>query len=161
MTQLSIFGFSAPQPVVWQLFIDGAARNNPGPAGAGIYIVKNGSEVYKQGLFLGSKTNNQAEYLALLLGLLYVRTCMQPHDKLLIKSDSELLVRQLNGIYAIKNPELKRIAATIKELLSMIEYTLVHVRREENSVADLLANTGIDKKVPIPEDFLKVMACLL
>ncbi|MBA3954139.1 ribonuclease HI family protein [Candidatus Dependentiae bacterium] len=161
MNQLSIFSLLLPEPVVWQLFIDGAARNNPGPAGAGIYIIKNGVEFSKHGFFLGSKTNNQAEYLALLLGLLCLKTVMQPQDKLIIKSDSELLVRQLNGVYSIKNPELKRIATTIKELLSVLRYTLVHVRREENSVADCLANKGIDKKVPIDTDFLKVMDCLL
>lgn len=161
MKQLSIFPQLGTDAIVWHLFIDGAARNNPGPAGAGMYILKNGVEFSRHGFFLGNKTNNQAEYLALLLGILLLKAHMCPEDKVIIKSDSQLLVRQLTGMYAIKNPELKRIAATIKEMLSMLKYTLVHIRREENSVADCLANMGIDKKIPISKDFLKVMACLL
>ncbi len=97
------------EPGRWELYVDGAARNNPGPAGAGFYLLKNGVPVEEQGMFLGKKTNNQAEYLALLLGVYYAQRHMGPEDTLVIKADSELMVRQVQGIYKIKNQELARI----------------------------------------------------
>src|SRR5690349_12915959 len=104
-TNMSIFentDISASEPRKkiynhWKLFIDGAARNNPGKAGAGIYILKNDQEVCKEGFYLGVKTNNQAEYAALLVGLYYIKQYIEPHDHLDIISDSQLLVRQFNG----------------------------------------------------------------
>jgi ribonuclease HI len=153
MKQMLIFEPSK-HACVWELYVDGAARNNPGPAGAGVYLLKDGLPVVKEGFFLGSKTNNQAEYLALLLGLLYVKSHIGPHDKLVIKSDSELLVRQLSGIYSVKNKDLVRLHKHGKELLSGISYTIQHIPRAENKIADKLANQGIDKKIPIPQEFL-------
>ena len=97
MTQLKIFESEEieakkhPKEKIynhWKLFIDGAARNNPGPAGAGIYITKNDKPFKKDGYYLGKKTNNQAEYGALLVGLFYVTQHLEPHDHLDIISDS-------------------------------------------------------------------------
>lgn len=136
----------------WHLFVDGAARNNPGPAGAGVYVTKNGKPVIKEGFYLGSKTNNQAEYMALILGICQVRAQMQPHDKLRIFSDSELLIRQLEGRYAVKNKELKILFDRVKTMLFPIKHSVKHVLREQNAEADALANQGIDKKNPIPAD---------
>ncbi len=143
-------------PATWYLYIDGAARNNPGPAGAGIYLLKENTPVEEQGIFLGIKTNNQAEYLALLFGLLYARRHMAQGDKLVIKSDSQLLVRQLCGLYSIKNSHIQRLCAQIKEYLSGLNYTIEHIVREHNKSADKLANMGIDKKIPIPLEFVTV-----
>src|SRR5579872_1960103 len=94
---------------VWTLFVDGASRNNPGPSGAGMYIEKDGVLVIKDGYFLGIKTNNQAEYLALLLGLFMVAEHMHGKDQLRIISDSQLLVRQLMGVYKVRQPHLQRL----------------------------------------------------
>jgi ribonuclease HI len=154
MKQLSFFEDSAPttQAAAWHLFVDGAARNNPGPAGAGIYITKNGEPVIKQGFFLGNRTNNQAEYMALVLGLCQVRSLMQAQDKLHIFSDSELLIRQLQGRYAVKNKELRILFDRVKAMLVAIPHSVKHVMREQNTHADALANEGIDKKHPIPQD---------
>jgi ribonuclease HI len=152
MKQTSIFDvFPSAQ---WELSIDGAARNNPGPAGAGIYLIKDGTPIVKKGVFLGEKTNNQAEYLALLLGLLYVKAHINCSDTLTIKSDSQLLVRQLTGIYSVKNKDLLSLYTHIKQLLLGISAAIVHIPRTENKIADKLANEGIDKKVPIPNEFL-------
>ncbi len=140
----------------WELYVDGAARNNPGPAGAGFYLIKDGVPAEKQGMYLGKKTNNQAEYLALLLGLYYAQRHMQPGDMLTIKADSQLMVRQIQGVYKVKNPELARIYTVIKSLLDTVQYTIEHVRREENKVADKLANVGIDKKIRVPQELLVV-----
>jgi ribonuclease HI len=145
---------------LWELYIDGAARNNPGPAGAGIYLLKDGCSIVEEGFYLGTKTNNQAEYLALLLGVMYVKRYMQANDMLIIHSDSQLLVRQLMGIYAIKNVHIKLFCSAFKDLTHMLHYKIVHIRREKNVVADRLANNGIDKKSAIPQEFSKIMACL-
>lgn len=138
--------------IIWHLYVDGASRNNPGPAGAGIYVTKAGDPVIKQGFFLGTKTNNQAEYMALLLGLCQVKEHMQPFDVLTVFSDSELLIKQLQGHYAVKNPELRILYDRAYKLLATIPHTLRHVMREQNQEADALANEGIDKKHPVPQE---------
>lgn len=140
----------------WLLYIDGASRNNPGVAGAGIYLVKNSEPVLKKGIFLGIKTNNQAEYLSLLMGLLFAGKYIGPTDKLLIRSDSELLVRQVKGIYAVKNSNLRSLYCFAQELLSKFNYNIEHVLRANNKEADALANLAIDKKLPIPLEFLPI-----
>lgn len=140
----------------WELYVDGAARNNPGPAGAGFYLLKEGVPVEQQGMYLGKKTNNQAEYLALLLGIYYAQQHMGPDDSLTIKADSQLLVRQIQGQYRVKNPELARMHSVISGMLKALNFTIEHVRREHNKVADKLANTGIDKKIRVPQELLLV-----
>ncbi len=145
-----------PEPGRWELYVDGAARNNPGPAGAGFYLLKNGVSVEEQGMFLGKKTNNQAEYLALLLGIYYAQQHMGPRDTLVIKADSQLMVRQVQGIYKIKNKELARIHDAIRSMLNALNFKIQHVPREENKVADKLANIGIDKKIRVPHELLLV-----
>lgn len=140
----------------WELYVDGAARNNPGPAGAGLYLVKDGVPIEQRGMYLGKKTNNQAEYLALLLGVYYAEQHMGEADKLVIKSDSELLVRQISGVYKIKNPELARIYRNVRVLLDTLHYEIKHVPRELNKIADKLANMGIDKKIEVPSELLLV-----
>ena len=143
----------------WKLFVDGASRNNPGPSGAGIYILKNDFLVEKRGFFLGAKTNNQAEYLALLLGLFYVKKRMTTQDYLLIISDSQLLVRQLKGVYRVKNAGIQPMYAMVKKLLHGMIYDIEHVLREDNTNADAMANEGIDKKRSVPKEFLDLLAC--
>jgi ribonuclease HI len=145
-----------PESNRWELYVDGAARNNPGPAGAGFYLLKNGISIEEQGMFLGKKTNNQAEYLALLLGIYYAQQHMAPDDTLIIKADSELMVRQVQGIYKIKNRELARIYGMIRTMLNALHFKIQHIPREQNKVADKLANAGIDKKIPVPHELLRV-----
>ncbi|HBL98578.1 TPA: ribonuclease H [Candidatus Dependentiae bacterium] len=133
------------------LFIDGAARNNPGPAGAGICLKCGESMLFCEGFYLGSLTNNQAEYRALLLGLAAAQDFLAKGSKIVIFSDSELLVRQILGIYKVKKPELIVLYERAKQLLEFFEYTIRHVRREENKQADLMANKGVDSKKVVPE----------
>ncbi len=137
----------------WKLFVDGASRGNPGQAGAGVYLLKDGEKEYAHGFFLGKKTNNQAEYLALLLGVFQATKKMAPSDTLEIISDSQLLVRQIQGIYRVKNEELYKLHAKALDLLMPFSYTTKHVLRADNSLADALANEGVDKKIPVPHDF--------
>lgn len=141
----------------FKLFVDGASRNNPGRAGVGIYLLKDGQPVVKQGLFVGIKTNNQAEYLALLFGLLFVKEHISSSDMLLVISDSELMVKQLKGIYRVKNQDLQQLNLVARKLLVSLHFDINHVPREENSVADSLANLGIDRAIRVPETMLKIL----
>lgn len=135
----------------WTVFIDGASRNNPGSAGAGIYIIKDGEEVLKRGYYLGLKTNNQAEYLAAIIGLYHIKEVWQSGETIRLVSDSELVVKQLRGMYKVRHPELKPLhmlaSAMVKECHAQVE----HVLRTENVEADRMANQGINLKNPVPE----------
>lgn len=144
-------------PHYWKLFIDGASRKNPGKSGAGIYITKDGKKIFAQGYYLGIKTNNQAEYLALLLGILHVKELIGPQDLLLIVSDSQLLVRQLQGIYALRNPYIREVNQYARQLLIDISYDVQHVLRDQNTYADEQANKGIDTEHPIPSSFTMLL----
>jgi ribonuclease HI len=166
MKQLGLFDNEIPEPVHkktktcgsnWKLFIDGAARNNPGPAGAGIYILKDSEFFKKNGFYLGSKTNNQAEYFALLIGLFLLKKELQPGDTIHIISDSQLLIRQMKGEYKVKNPELKTLHTFAHHLLHELHAQLFHVLRIDNQEADAMANYGIDKKVKPPQAFITMI----
>ena len=149
--------------IFWHIFIDGAARGNPGPAGAGIYILDDKKKpVIKKGFYLGERTNNQAEYLALAIALFLlkkeVRKMKQEIPKIDFFSDSELLVKQMKGLYKIKNPILSLIKKLIDTMMPKeFSYSFTHVLRKENTNADKLANNGIDKKNKIPPEFLKIL----
>jgi ribonuclease HI len=130
-----------------RLRTDGAARGNPGPAGAGILIEDDqGIRVQARHKWLGQMTNNQAEYHALIEGLKAVKD-WKP-DRLEIYLDSKLVVEQIKGQYKIKEPELQKLYAQATQLLDGLQYEIKHVAREENRGADHLANMAIDEKVP-------------
>jgi len=142
----------------WQLFVDGASRNNPGPSGGGFCIFKNNEMVHQNGFFLGIKTNNQAEYLALLLGIFFLEPLQEAKDNVAIFADSELLVRQLNGIYKVKEPQLRQLHACAHQQLHELRATLSHVLRDKNKQADKMANLGIDSKIAPPDAFLQKLS---
>ncbi|MFA4874957.1 MAG: ribonuclease HI family protein [bacterium] len=124
---------------------DGAARGNPGPAGAGAVLSSPGGELVAEvSEYLGEMTNNQAEYRALLLALEEARR--HGATRLEIYADSELMVRQLRGEYKVKNEGLKPLHREIlRHLREVGRYTIEHVPREKNSHADALANKAIDE----------------
>lgn len=132
--------------MTWTLFTDGGSRGNPGPAGAGIVLEDpSGRTVYAVGLYLGSMTNNAAEYRALLAGL--EEAVRREVRGLRVVSDSELIVRQINGQYRVKSADLLPLYEQVKALLRRIPAaTVVHVRREENQRADALVNRALDAK---------------
>ena len=144
-------------PRHWHLYTDGASRGNPGPAGLGAVLMRDGKVVAKKGCHAGKRTNNQAEYLALLLGLYLVQEHAKPNDQLSVFADSELLVRQMLGAYKVRNEALKPLQQCAYQLLMPYEYGVYHIYREENQLADDCANAGIDKKVPLPTGFLKLL----
>ena len=124
---------------------DGGARGNPGPAGYGVVIKdQTGRKVAVLSEYLGHQTNNFAEYQGLIAALEYA---LQHGPKALkLISDSELLVRQIKGIYKVKNATLKDLHGRAKELISQLEwFSIGHALREHNQEADLLANEAMDR----------------
>jgi len=124
---------------------DGGARGNPGPAGYGVVMQdESGRKVAALSEYLGHQTNNFAEYQGLIAALEYA---LQHGPKALkVISDSELLVRQIKGIYKVKNPTLKDLHARAKELISQLDwFSIGHALRGHNQDADRLANVAMDK----------------
>ncbi len=128
------------------LYTDGASRGNPGEAGAGAVILdKDGNVVREVTEYLGEKTNNTAEYRALILGLMEVLRL--GGSKVRIFSDSELIVKQVNGVYNVRNQGLKVLYNNVKELLeNFVRYDIRYISREKNRHADRLANKAIDER---------------
>lgn len=122
---------------------DGGSRGNPGPAGAGFVIEREGEIVCRGGRFLGSVTNNVAEYEALIWGLENVSA--MGFGSVTVYADSELLVKQVNGQYRVKNEGLKPLfARALKLLREFTTFKVSHVRREFNKDADEMANQAMD-----------------
>ncbi len=130
------------------VYTDGGARGNPGPAGIGILVTDiEGNEILRHNDYIGESTNNVAEYCALIAGL-------EIASSLDIKEvncylDSELVVRQLNGIYRVKNKDLKKLYSEVKRKekeYRKVSYT--HLPREEEHIriADLLVNKALDSR---------------
>jgi ribonuclease HI len=126
-------------------YIDGGARGNPGPAGYGVRIEdEHGALINEFNGFLGLATNNVAEYNGLLAALKYAQ--QHGHRTVRIKSDSELLVKQMRGEYRVKNAGLQPLYQQARTItLSLDRVTFEHVRREQNKDADRLANLAMDQ----------------
>jgi len=131
----------------WLLMVDGAALGNPGDAGCGAAIYdENGIVVKELSKYLGRATNNVAEYEGLLMGLEALLELGQKN--VIVQSDSQLMVRQLNGEYRVKDEKLKALFDHAMRLLRRFDsYRILHVRREINKLADRLANLGIDQAI--------------
>lgn len=124
-------------------YIDGAARGNPGPAGAGAYVLPDGGPARELFEALGRATNNEAEYRALLLAL--GEAARRGATEVAIFSDSLLLVEQINGRFRMKAENLKPLfREAIVRAKSFPRFSITHVRREKNRDADRLANLGAD-----------------
>ena len=128
------------------IYTDGASKGNPGPAGAGAVIIDGKGDVISEiSMFLGNMTNNQAEYQALILALKEVAG-LRP-ERLIIKSDSQLMVRQLSGEYKVKDMDLFALFNLVQRQLKMIQsWEIEHIPRDENNRADKLANDAIKEK---------------
>ncbi|MBK8269255.1 MAG: ribonuclease HI family protein [Planctomycetes bacterium] len=126
------------------IHVDGGARGNPGPGGSGVAIRDaEGKVLFEAGYYLGHVTNNQAEYTGLLKGLEIAAKAGA--DELDIRSDSELLVKQVHGDYRVKNEGLKPLYdEAMANLGRFKKWHIQHVRREQNKDADRLANDAMD-----------------
>jgi ribonuclease HI len=142
---------AAPRPRVraaaagMRVHIDGASRGNPGPAGIGVlFLAPDGTPVERLHRGIGTATNNVAEYSALIFAL--ERAAAMGVKDLEVYSDSELLVRQLEGRYQVKHPALRPLYATARDRIATFRHFAIHhVPRELNAEADALANAGIDQ----------------
>jgi ribonuclease HI len=141
MTQPSLFGAAGGRSATAN--IDGGSRGNPGPAGYGVHIERDDGTIVELKESLGIATNNVAEYNGLLAAL---RWAAEHGVKALqIRSDSELLVKQMKGVYRVRNPGLQPLYEEARALARRIgRVTFEHVRREFNKDADRLANEAMD-----------------
>ena len=156
--QLSFFKTKPKNKInICEIYTDGASRGNPGQGGAGIYILYNKNIILRKSFYLGKVTNNQAEYLAFAIAVYFLTQKIKliSNINVIFYADSELLIKQMKKIYRIKNIELKKIKTFIDAYLPKRNIKFKHVVRENNTIADKLANVGIDKKVFIPEEIKK------
>jgi len=130
--------------------IDGGARGNPGPSGyGGVLQDESGKKIAGLSEYLGHQTNNFAEYQGLIAALEYA--IQHDYKALKVVSDSELLVRQIKGIYKVKNPTLQDLHTRARQLIRQLDwFSIGHVLRGKNQEADRLANAAMDKGMGRP-----------
>jgi ribonuclease HI len=130
-----------------RLYTDGGARGNPGPAAYGFVLeAGDGTILAAEGDFIGEATNNTAEYRGLIAGLARAAELAVPEVE--VRSDSELLVKQMRGEYRVRNANLRTLSLEAARLAREVgKVTYVHVRREKNELADRLVNEALDAAV--------------
>ncbi|MCX5697309.1 MAG: ribonuclease HI family protein [Candidatus Omnitrophica bacterium] len=127
-----------------EIYIDGASKGNPGPAGIGVVICRKGEVVKNISRYIGTATNNFAEYSALISGL--EEALIMKTDSIVIYSDSQLVCRQLNKQYKVKSDSIIGLFIQAQRLLSTFkEVSIKNIPREENRGADKLANLAVKK----------------
>lgn len=131
------------------LQFDGGSRGNPGPAGIGVTLATpEGKTVYELAEFLGNHTNNFAEYTALIRGL--AAAVELGATELVIRADSQLVVRQIQGQYRVKSPDIRPLYQQAMALLNKVpKWSISHLYREDNSRADTLANLAMDGRTKV------------
>jgi len=123
-------------------YCDGASSGNPGPMGIGVAIYKDGKIVKGISEYIGKGTNNVAEYTAVIRAL---ETALAMNEKIVsIRSDSELLIKQLNGNYKVKAMHLKELNRKVHALCLNLNVSFEHVPRERNKVADKLSKKAVE-----------------
>ncbi len=141
------FDIEVPKSGLIEIYTDGASFGNPGKAGAGVLVqTSDREEIFTLAEPIGVATNNVAEYTALLMACQFLTQTDLKEKYCHFKLDSELVVKQINGIYKIKNPDLRDLNKQIQSELSKINaWKVSHVRREYNTVADKLSKEGANK----------------
>ncbi len=129
------------------IYIDGASRGNPGRAGAGVWITDGeGKKISEVSRYLGRKTNNQAEYWAFLLALREAERLEGEHIQ--VFTDSELVARQVRGVYRVKDSGLKGLhQKVLQNLKAFSSFEIESIPREDNKEADRLANEAIERRM--------------
>ncbi len=124
------------------VYIDGASKGNPGPSGIGVVICRGGETVRNISRYIGHATNNVAEYTALICGLM---ECLSlKADSVAMRTDSQLLARQINGSYKVRHPGILELYAQSRQLIAGFKnFSIEHIPREENLGADKLANEAV------------------
>ena len=125
-----------------QLFIDGASKGNPGHSGIGVVIVRNGQTIKNVSQYIGRATNNVAEYMALIYGL--QESLLLKADSVSVRTDSELLYKQLSKLYKVKNVTIQALYQQVLHLVSGLKkFSISHIPRAQNKGADLLATKAV------------------
>lgn len=128
----------------WVAYTDGACRGNPGPSSAGVYVQAPDGKEHRYKKFLGIQTNNFAEYQAMILALQSL--LLLKAKRVLLRADSQLMVRQMLGEYKVKHEGIKPLYTEAKALQKQFEsVSFEHIPREQNAEADQLANDAIDE----------------
>lgn len=128
-----------------EVFVDGGSRGNPGPSGGGFAVYRQGQLVMSGSEFFGEKTNNQSEYLALRAALRKAYDAFGD-TTLHCFMDSKLAVEQVNGRYKVKSDKIKPLHQEIMRMITQFkDFKITHVRREQNQMADKLANEAMDR----------------
>jgi ribonuclease HI len=129
----------------YSLYFDGASKGNPGKSGSAAVLYQGEKEIANVGKYIGPrKTNNEAEYMGLIFGL--ILSIQMRIKNVKVYGDSQLIIKQMRGEYAVKNERLKKIYDDIQKLLPEFEsISFEHVRREKNARADQLANEAVAK----------------
>lgn len=142
----SVTGFYILRMSSLELYIDGASKGNPGPAGIGVIICKDGRVLKNISNFIGNATNNVAEYTALIFGL--QEALILKAETVKINTDSQLLYRQLRKEYKIKSPNILGLYNQVAHLRSAFKDVSVnHIRRQGNRGADKLANLAVKEAI--------------
>lgn len=130
---------------------DGGSRGNPGPAGIGVVLrAEDGTPLVTLGRFIGRATNNVAEYRALITGLEKARELGA--KRIMIRGDSELIIRQMLGQYRVKNADLKELYDEAQAIYRQFEHAKIeHNYRDKNTLADKLANLAMDRKADVTD----------
>ena len=133
------------------LEFDGGSRGNPGPAGIGVVVrAADGTALITLGRFIGRATNNVAEYRALITALEQAQTLNA--KSILIRGDSELIIKQMRGEYKVKHPDMRELYDEAQDLLHQFdEARIEHNLREKNELADTLCNLAMDRKGDVTE----------
>jgi ribonuclease HI len=133
--------------MVISVFTDGGSRGNPGISGFGVVVKADNKTIYRESKNLGIKTNNEAEYYALISAITWLVNEKPDGNKIEFYADSELMIRQVQGIYKMKAINLKPLLSQVTTLLAQltIPYEFHSIRRELNTEADKLANQAMDK----------------
>lgn len=136
-----------------QINTDGGSRNNPGPSAVGVYATSKNEEVFTISQYLGIATNNEAEYQAVVYALNYLIKNNLTAEKVLFVLDSELIVKQITGVYKVKQPHLQTLKTEVLSLIKKLiesgqlkDVSFTNVLREKNKQADLLVNLALDSQ---------------
>jgi len=127
----------------YKMYTDGGSRGNPGKAAIGVVIYdKNNKKIKELSRYIGIATNNVAEYTALVFGVTALKELQCTEVEIFM--DSELIVKQLKGLYKVKHKNMRSLYSKVIQGLKGIKYTIEHVKREKNKIADSLVNDALD-----------------
>jgi len=127
-----------------EVFTDGGSRGNPGKSACAFVVYKDGEVIFSKYHFLGIGTNNNSEYQGLIMGLDYILE--NSISEVTFYSDSELMVKQINKIYKVKDEGIKNLYNQLDPKIKKIsKFKILHVRREKNKIADMLVNKCLDE----------------